>query len=79
MVITQAGTPIFGQQTPIEVYSDGAVYQVNRNCGNGILQSATLNYNGLSHHGGVAYHTASGTSNGTGTGGGQCMIFAMGQ
>ena len=79
MVITQAGTPLFGQQTTIEVFSDGVVYQVNRNCGNGILQSARLNQIGLVQLNGIAYQSATGPSSGAGTGGALCQILAMGQ
>ena len=78
MIITQGGDPYFGQQSRVEVLTDGVNYQINRDCGNGVLQSATLSNPQMVQLVGAAYQCISGPSSGPGTGGAICQILAMG-
>lgn len=75
MIITQAGDVLFGQRTPVEIISNGAVYQVNRDCGNGVLQSATLANPQMLVLAGIPYQCISGPSSGYGTNGALCQIL----
>lgn len=77
MVITQGGDPFFGQRSPVQVLSNGAVYQVNRDCGAGIMQSATLSNPQLLQLAGSNYQCLSGPSEGPGTGNALCQLLAM--
>ena len=78
MVITQGGDPFFGQQSRVEVFSNGATYQMNRDCGNGVIQSATLGNPQMIQLVGTSYQCISGPSSGPGTGGALCQILAIG-
>src|SRR5262245_5940984 len=77
MIITQGGTPYYGQWTPVEVACNGAVYLVTRDCGAGVIQTAALGNPQNVVLGGAPYLQIAGPSNGPGTGGAACEILAL--
>lgn len=77
MIITQGGDAYFGQRSPVQVVSNGAVYQVNRDCGGGIMQTATLGNPQMLQLAGSHYQCLSGSSTGLGTGNALCQILTL--